>query len=291
MPAMTVPRTVRLQAEHRLALYRRAVQHPLAEVAFFERAWRRAQRSPGKLRREVRQPLLLREDFAGTAAVAAAWVASHPQRQAMAVDRHAPTLRWAWRQAQRELGPRADDLHLVCGDALAVRGPRVDVIAALNFSSFIFHDRSSLRSYFRAARQALRPGGVLVIDAFGGPGAQRLGIQRRAVPAEEHGPRFTYLWEQRRFDPVTSRIDCRMHFELGRGSARRRIDNAFRYDWRLWTLPELVEVMTEAGLAGATVWCDRFDARISRSDGRYRPTRHMPAREDFVACVTGNRSG
>lgn len=288
---MPPPRTTYHGAEHRLALYRRAVQHPLAEVAFLERAWRRAQRCMAKAGGPRGHPLLLREDFAGTAAVAAAWVASGPRRQAMAVDCHAPTLRWAWRQAQRELGPRADDLHLVCGDVPAVRGPRVDVIAALNFSSFIYHDRAAMLDYFRAARRALQPGGVLVIDAFGGPGAQRPGIQRRAIPADEHGPRFTYLWEQRRFDPVTSRIDCRIHFELGCGSSRRRIDNAFGYDWRLWSLPELIELMAEAGLAGATVWCDRFDARIGRSDGQYRPTRHMPAREDFVAYVTGNRSG
>jgi hypothetical protein len=107
----------------------------------------------------------------------------------MAIDRHGPTLRWAWRQAQREIGQRVDDLHLVCSDVLAVRGPRVDVVAALNFSSFIFHDRSLLRSYFRAAKHALRPGGVLVVDAFGGPGAQRVGTQSRVIPADGHGPR------------------------------------------------------------------------------------------------------
>ncbi len=275
-------------AAHRLALYERAVQHPVAEVAFFDRVWRRAQpRRPSGAPRAA--PLLLREDFAGSATVARAWVGSHPQRQAMAVEQHEPTLHWAWRAAQRQLGQRADDLHLVCGDVVTTRGPRVDVVAALNFSTFIYHEVNPLIAYFRAARRALKPGGVLVMDMFGGPGAQRVGTQRRRVDAPgavgSAAPAFTYLWEQRRFDALSHRIDCRIHFKC----PGRRIVNAFRYDWRLWTLPELTDAMAQAGLARPTVWCDRYDPVRSRSDGRYRPVRRLPGREDFVAYVTAHR--
>ena len=73
---------------HKLALYRAAVQHPPAEVAFLQRAYRHYRR---------RDPLLLREDFAGTAAVASAWVMEDGEHQAMAVESHTPTVRWAMR--------------------------------------------------------------------------------------------------------------------------------------------------------------------------------------------------
>lgn len=299
MPRMAArPRSHR-KAPHRLALYEQAVQHPAAEVAFIERVWRRARQrkaaavatgvTTGVTAGPSEAALLLREDFSGSAAIARAWVASHPDRQAMAVDRHEPTLRWAWRAAKRELDERADDLHLVCGDVTEVRGPRVDVVAALNFSTFIYHDRAGLRAYFRAARRALKPGGVFVMDLFGGPGAQRVGTQRRNVTpdaalAAAMEP-FDYVWEQRSFDAMSHRIDCRIHFEM----PGRRLANAFRYDWRLWTLPEVLGLMVEAGLADPTAWCDRLDGPQRGRDGRYRPLRRLPAREDFVAYVSGHR--
>lgn len=259
---------------HRLELYRLAVQHPEAEVDFLLRAY--GGDAPG-------QALLLKEDFAGTAAVAAAWVASSPHRQAMAVERHTPTVRWAWRRAQRELGPRADDLHLVCADVRDVHRPRIDVVAALNFSILTWHAPADLVRYLRVARRSLRPGGVFVADVYGGPGAMQTGVQtRRVTPPTETGlPPFEYRWEQRSYDHLTSRTDCRIHFAFDDG---RIVTSAFRYDWRLWSLAELTEAMTAAGFTGTQVWSDR-----DGSDGRYRPVKTLPARHDWIAYVVGRR--
>jgi len=164
--------------------------------------------------------------------------------------------------------------------------PRVDVVAALNFSTFVYHDRAALLAYFRSARRALRPDGVLVIDAYGGPGAMRTDVQHRTIrpdPASGLAP-FVYHWEQRSHDPISARVDCRIHFTLASGA---RIDNAFRYQWRLWTLPELRELMGAAGFGAVEIWCDGHDGR--RSDGLYRPRRRITAREDWVAYVVGIR--
>lgn len=263
---------------HKLELYRLAVQHPLAEVAFAERVFAHYQRGaqPGATR--------LREDFAGTAAVASAWVALGPERRALAVERHGPTLRWARLRARRELGARARDLHLLQADVMQVTSPRVEIVLALNFSTFIYHDRTALRQYFANARRSLLPGGVLIIDAYGGPGAMRLGTQRRRVAPTDGIRPFEYAWEQRSYDAVTSRVDCRIHFQ----QSGRKIANAFRYDWRLWSLSELVETMLEADFSQAQVWCDRPGRRVERS-GAFAPIRNMPAREDWVAYVVGVR--
>ncbi len=263
---------------HKLALYRRAVQHPMAEAAFLHRAYCHYVKDA--------TPLLLREDFAGTCAVASAWVMMDDEHQAMAVESHGPTARWAQRNTDRELGDRSADLHIVQADVLDVDGPKVDITCALNFSTFIYHDRASLKQYFKAARRGLRRDGLLVIDAYGGPGAMKPGTQTRKVSVSRQEPGFTYLWEQRSFDPITHRTECRIHFELAAG---RRIDSAFIYRWRLWTMPELLELMLEAGFKGAGIWCDRIDEASGSSDGVYHPTAKMPAREDWVAYVIGQK--
>lgn len=282
---------------HKLSLYRRAVQHAPAEAGFLHRAYRHYNKA---------LPLLLREDFAGTCAVAAAWVAMHPQHQAMAIESHGPTARWAQRTAEREMGVAAGDLHIVEADVLQVDGPKVDITCALNFSTFIYHDRAALKQYFQSARRGLKRNGLLILDAYGGPGAMRVGTQTRRVPGESSPdapispgspgslgspgspppPGFTYHWEQRTFDPITHHTECRVHFTLHDGT---HLNSAFIYRWRLWTLPELVEIMLEAGFKRAEAWCDTYDPAATASDGLYRPTARMPAREDWVAYVIGVR--
>ena len=285
-----------VHAPDRFALYRMAVQHPQAEAAFLLKAYAYYARR----RRAARRPTRLREDFAGTAAVAACWVTLDEDHRALAVESHGPTLRRARVYTAAVLDPRrrTANLHLVQADARTFRhpaAPRVDLTVALNFSTFIYHTAADLGAYFAAARAGLRSGGLLVIDAYGGPGAMRLGVQRRRVEPRHlpsgdarsaRLPAFDYFWEQRSCDPVTARTDCRIHFRLGRGRLRR---DAFHYDWRLWTLPELTGLMLHAGFTKAEVWCDAYDPRLGRSNGDYRPRRHMPAREDWVAYVIGVR--
>jgi len=245
---------------HRLELYEHAVQQPWAEAALLGRMYEAM--NAGQVAG------LLREDFAGTCAVAAAWCESHPERQAMAIDNHGPTLRWAVR---RTAG--VEDLHLVEADVMAVGSPKVDVTAALNFSTLVYHDEAALLAYLRHARKSLRPGGVFVMDLFGGPGAQRRRTQTR--PADG----FTYRWEQRSFDAMTHRIDCRIHFELSDG---REMKSAFRYDWRLWTPPEVLALLRQAGFGRIEVWGEK-------KNGRFSPAKRLPAAEDWVIYFVAQR--
>lgn len=251
---------------HRLELYRRAVQHPEAEVRFLLETYAHYRGT---------YPMSLREDFAGTAAVASAWAAFADHHRAVAVESHRPTLQWSKRQ------PGAQRVTFVHDDVMRVTRPRADVIAALNFSVCEWHDRTALLSYLRHARGCLKPDGLLVVDLFGGPGAMKLGTQTRRIRCD-NGRTFEYQWEQRAFDHVTGRIDCRIHFRIG----HRLLRNAFRYDWRLWTPPEMVQAMIEAGFTAAEVWCD---ANEEQEGSEYRPRRRMAAREDFVAYVVGVR--
>ena len=269
------------QTAHKLDRYRLAVQHPDAECAFLQRVYEHY--FPGQWATR------LREDFSGTCAISAAWVTLDDDHRALAIDHHGPTARWADRFLRRHLGQRADDVLLYEADVCDITSPRCDITAALNFSALAFHDRPGLHHYLKHARKSLARQGLLVLDVFGGPGAMRPQTQTRLITPRPHEgiPPFGYQWEQRKFDPIQNRLDCRIHFPPPGSGPGRLGRGAFHYDWRLWSLPELTELMREAGFADAQVWCDTFDPAIGQSDGLYQPAPPMNGREDWVAYVVG----
>ncbi len=263
---------------HRLELYERAVQHPAAEASLLWRMYEDALPDRGPAFRGR-----LREDFAGTAALAAAWVEQDEDFRALAVERHGPTRRWAKRSVEQRLGDRAEDVVLVESDVMDLLGPRVDVVCALNFSALGYHDPVSLGRYLRHAWRCLDRRGIVVVDLFGGAGAEAVGTQ-----SVRHDG-FTYHWEQRAFDPATRRIDCRIHFTLDDG---QKLRDAFRYDWRLWEPAQVLAAMGRAGLS-PHLWCDRWDPATGQSDGIYRPLPAgetiEPGRHDWIAYAVGVR--
>jgi cyclopropane fatty-acyl-phospholipid synthase-like methyltransferase len=243
------------------------VQHGPTEVDLVERI----------LRRHGRAPRRLREDFSGTALLAAEWVRRGPARTAVAVDIDPAVHEWARRQRVPELGETSARLRLVTADVRASPGRGFDAVVAFNFSYSVFKTRAELGGYLRRARRALAPGGLLVLDAFGGWDAQKELVERRRIAGG-----VTYVWEQEAFDPITHHIRCAIHFELPDG---RRLRRAFHYDWRLWTLPELTELFEEAGLEHVEVLWDV----APRGDVRYVPRRRASGQAGWLAYVVGRR--
>ncbi|MEM6256708.1 MAG: class I SAM-dependent methyltransferase [Planctomycetota bacterium] len=250
---------------HRLDLYRLAVQHPLAEVAFVEHAW-------SHFHGKASEPMLLREDFAGTCAVAAAWVASDPDRQAMAIELDEATVDWA---STRFSEP---DLHIVHGDVLSLTEPIVDVTLTLNFSVLIYHNQDDLLRYLVHARSCLKPGGLLVLDLFGGPEIDQPSTTQRHVEPDEGGfVPFNYLWQQDGLDTQSGRIRCRIHFEWEDG---HRLSDAFVYDWRLWEPATLIGLAEEAGFEEAAFWWSD-----PSEPGRFMPVQEVPGDQQWVGYV------
>ncbi|MEM1209127.1 MAG: class I SAM-dependent methyltransferase [Planctomycetota bacterium] len=252
----------------RLWHYQRAVQQPEAVVTTIERIG---------IELLGQAPTRLREDFAGTAAIAEAWVRLSEDHRALAVEHDQATAAWAARRIDADLGERAIDCPVVVADVMDLVGPRVDAVAALNFSIGEWHDRPSLVRYLKHARRCLDRRGVVIVDLFGGRGAWHAPRRqrRRIVPSD--GEPFDYVWEQRAVDPVRSRVTCTMHFDREDG---RWIDDAFAYDWRLWGVRELTDAMADAGLE-AGVWA-------AGGKGRgMQPVDRLPGEDDWVAWVVG----
>jgi len=264
----------------RQLLYTAAVQHVDLDLDLLTRIYRGARRRP---------PARLREDFCGTAALACAWVGRGAGRHAWGVDLHAPTLAWARRRRLPHLGAAAARLALIHGDARAVSRRRVDVITALNFSYWVFKTRRGLRNYLLAARRSLRAGGMLFLDAFGGTDAQQALLERSRIPASrgpggERIPPFTFEWEQASFNPVDHHLRCHIHFRLRDGRVMRR---AFSYDWRMWTLPELRELIAEAGFRGSRVYLQNWDDASGRALTTYSPRARFENQSGWLVYVVG----
>ena len=223
-------------------LYEGSVQRPEDDVAFFAETFQRLR---------GRQAKVLREDFCGTARLSLAWCRSAPGRRAIGIDLDAPTLAWA---RQRNLAPHTARLRgrmkLIHGDVLEPRDTRADVVCAMNFSFCVFKERAQLKRYLEAVRTGLGEDGLLFLELYGGTGAVDVVEEERELDG------FTYVWEQKRFDAITHETLCYIHFKFPDGS---RLDRAFTYDWRLWSIPELRELLLEAGYSRVRVFWATVD--------------------------------
>jgi cyclopropane fatty-acyl-phospholipid synthase-like methyltransferase len=264
-------RTRAADVADRHRLYELSVQNVEGEFEFVDETYE-------KLR--GRKAHSLREDFCGTAAMACEWVRCRADNHAVAVDLDGEVLDWGRRHNVGALNEeQAGRVDLVQENVLTVRIPPVDVILAMNFSYMIFKTRDSLRDYFTKAREGLAEDGVLFLDAFGGYEAYKTMKERT-----RHDD-FTYIWEQASYNPVNSHMVCHIHFAFPDKSKLKR---AFTYEWRLWTLPELQELLTEAGFSKVTVYWQGWD-EDDEPDGDFQPATEADADPGWVCFISAEK--
>lgn len=223
-------------------LYSISVQDPESEIRFISQKFEELRGRPART---------VREDFCGTGKFAAEWVKSADDREAWGVDLDGETLAWGLENlvSAQQLDGR---VHLIEGNVLDGLGPKVDCSVAFNFSYWCFKRRPQMLEYFKVVRERLVDDGILVLDCFGGLEGPQDATNRVAHDG------FTYVWEQTGFNPLTNECNCAIHFEFKDGS---RIDRAFTYDWRMWSLPELRDVLEEAGFSKVRiVWEEEEDS-------------------------------
>jgi hypothetical protein len=233
----------------RYELYQIAVQSPEADLAFLRRVSRRWNR---------KEPRHMREDFCGTALLCATW-AKREDCTAEGFDLDPEPLAWGAVHNLEPLGARAARVLLHQKDVRAKSRVAPDIRIAQNFSYWVFQERKDLLEYFRSARADLAAGGLFAIDVYGGPDATDDIEDARRV---EGG--FTYVWEQARYLPGSGAYTCHIHFRFQDGSEMRR---AFTYHWRFWNLPELRDLLLEAGFGRVETWFEQTEASDRRGLG------------------------
>jgi SAM-dependent methyltransferase len=262
------------------ALYQCAVQSPDAEIDFVDDTYKSLR---GK------RASTIREDFCGTAFTSCEWVRRRSTNTAFGVDLDKPTLDWGLAHNISQLKPDARArLHLLNDNVLSVATlAPVDIVLAMNFSYFIFKQRDLLRRYFAHVRQGLAHRGLFILDAYGGSDAFKELREKRPI---KKGPQgigpFTYVWDQAHYDPITADTRCHIHFHLRDGS---KINKAFTYEWRLWTLAEIREILEEAGFAKSTVYWEGTDPKTNGGNGDFQPAEHGEADLGWICYIVAEK--
>lgn len=252
-------------------LYELSVQNVEHEIEFLQKTFQDIR---------GRTAYRLREDFCGTASAACQWVRQGEEFQAIGVDIDADVLEWGRKNRLGRL-PSADQarVQLIESDVMAVETAPVDIAVAFNFSYFIFDTRDKLRSYFERAHAALKDDGLFFVDMFGGSEAQ----EETREKTKHKG--FTYVWHQAKFHPVTHFMRCHIHFKFPDGS---KLKKAFTYEWRLWTAPEIRELLLEAGFSSATVYWEGED-EDGEGNGVFTPEDRGEADLAWIAYVVATK--
>lgn len=249
----------------RYTLYQLAVQEPEADLDFLDRVYRS---HFGRL------PTSLREDFAGTALTAAEWVKRRGSNRAVAVDLDPVPLKWFAEHIKPGLNDdQRERLTVMRTDVMSKETRRVDgvgfdAVFAFNFSYWVFKKRELMLTYFRSVRASLGKHGLFMLDHFSGSETMIEQVER----TRKRG--FVYVWDWRSYEPISGDVVATIGFEFKDGTSMK---DAFRYEWRLWTLPELRDILNEAGFSSVDVYIEKDD-KDGKGTGVY--TRHARAKAD-----------
>lgn len=268
------PRQTLADRADRHQLYEYSVQYAESEIDFVDDTYK-------SLR--DRRARLLREDFCGTANVCCEWVRRRKTNRAIGVDIDREVLDWGRANKLKSLtGAQRKRLDLRQENVLEVTTEAPDVISAMNFSYWLFKERRQLKHYFKRVRAALADDGVLFLDAYGGYDSFREIVEEREI--DEAGG-FTYIWEQEKYEPISGGLICHIHFAFPDDS---RLDRAFSYDWRLWTLPEIRELLDEVGFSNVTVYWQGWDDD-GEPDGVFQPVEEGEADAGWICYLTAEK--
>jgi len=256
--------------------YENSVQTPEEHVHIFERMFHEIR---------GREGLSLREDFCGTYLISCEWVKSHPRRTAVGIDLDSEPLAYGKVNGFRKLKPSEKKrVKILQQDVCIPTQQKFDVIGAGNFSFFIFKERDQMKRYFKAALRSLSPDGLFVLEMAGGPGFIETAREQKTYTVKGLG-KYTYYWDQKSYDPIRHHGIYAIHFKDSKGVMHR---NCFTYDWRVWTVPELRELMLECGFRKTAVYWEEMDKR-GNGTGEYIQVEEGDNAFSWIAFVVGMR--
>ena len=256
----------------RHVLYEQSVQNVEFEVEFIANTFKSLK---GHDLRSIR------EDFCGTANAACEWVRQHDANTAVGVDLDQEVLAWGREHHLAKLKPeQATRVSLLNQNVLEVKTDPVDAILAMNFSYWCFETRSMLRKYFEKIHAALKDDGVFFLDAFGGYEAYE------ELEEKTKHEDFTYIWDQAKYDPMSGHMRTHIHFKFPDGS---KLKKAFTYEWRLWSLPEIRELLEEAGFGKVTIYAQGWDDEKDEETDEFYPVEFLDADPGWVIYIVAEK--
>lgn len=254
-------------------LYQRAVQSAEQDVSFLFDTYKSIR---------DRAPKHLREDFCGTCLMSSEWVKFGDDFTVESYDIDPEPLSWGLKNNIEPLGQVGQRVAQFQEDARNPSRSAPDVRCAQNFSYWIFKERTQMLDYFRRVYADLAPDGIFVCDLHGGPES----IQELEEETEMDDESFTYVWDQDSINPITGEARLHIHFRFPDGS---EMTDAFTYEWRLWGLTELRDILLEAGFKAADCYWEGTDEDGESGDGVFTKTEEGEACLSYVAYLVATK--
>ncbi|MFT6032919.1 MAG: hypothetical protein ACI854_001452 [Arenicella sp.] len=254
-------------------LYQRAVQSAEQDVDFLIDTYKSIN---GK------KPKRLREDFCGTCLMSGYWASLGSDYTTESYDIDPEPLAWGLKHNLKPLGKASQRVNQYQEDARNPSRQAPDVRCAQNFSYWIFKQRAEMLDYFRRVYADLAADGIFVCDLHGGPES----IQELEEETEMDDKSFTYVWDQDSINPITGNARLHIHFRFPDGT---EMTDAFTYEWRLWGLPELRDIMLEAGFKNADCYWEGTDEDGESGDGIFTKTELGEACLSYVAYLVATK--
>lgn len=236
-------------------LYELSVQSPETDIEFIMKVFNEERGFT---------PKHLREDFCGTALMTSYWIQQGDEYTAEGFDIDRPTLDYGIARHFDKLGDVAKRAILHEADVCEPSARQPDIRSAQNFSYNVFKHRSELKKYFQAAYDDLPEHGMFILDAHGGSEVYEAMEEETEV---DEG--FTYVWDQDEYWPVTHEAVNYIHFHFPDGTKMRE---AFRYEWRIWTLAEMRELLEEVGFQRVDIYWEGTDEDGESGNGEFEKT-------------------
>ena len=250
--------------------YEEAVQCAEAEIDIIDSIFKKLKK---------RQASTLREDFCGTTNTSCEWIKRRNTNTAICVDLDKDVLDWAKKNKLEKLSAeQLSRISLINDNVLNVVNDPVDIVLAMNFSYWTFKERKLMIGYFKKIRNALVDDGIFFSDAYGGYEAFQ------ELKEKTKNDNFTYIWDQHKYDPISGSAINHIHFKFKDGS---KIKKAFTYEWRVWTLPEILEMLVEAGFKPTVYW-EQAD-EDGDGNGEFIPQTEGEADAGWIAYIVSQK--
>ena len=95
---------------------------------------------------------------------------------------------------------------------------------------------------------------------------------------------FTYVWDQSDYNPISGNALLRIHFRFPDGS---EMTDAFTYEWRIWGLPELRDIMYDAGFPRVDCYWEGTDEDGESGNGIFTRQEVGEPCDSYVAYLVG----
>lgn len=251
--------------------YIESVQNPSGDAEFFHKTYKELKK---------KNPKILREDFCGTFSICCEWVKREKNFIAYGVDLDKEPLEYGKKNYLSKLtAGQQSRVHILNKNVLDKKLPPTDIIAALNFSYYLFKERRMVKKYFENCLKTLNKDGIFIIDCFGG------GQCQAAIEEETQFKDFSYFWDQINFNPITNEAEFFIHFKL---KDKPKIEKVFYYDWRMWTIPELTDILKEVGFKKTQVYWEGNNSK-GEGNGIFTPSEKGEECDSWIAYIVSEK--